>query len=157
MQVFQTEGEPPSSGSSSLAISGWTQNNSAALRNKVVEKSALMPGERFKGITPGTLLKPTAMFNVELATAPPHSTIPSFGGSGSRKLATNPTRKTAVPTIAAALATCSNVVPAKCGATRFVVTNAAEVPNIRPPTLVAKLPPVPRKCRGKTLGRYSPK
>ena len=34
---------------------------------------------------------------------------------------------------------------------------AALVPIIRPPTFVAKLPPVPRRCIGKTLGRYSPK
>src|SRR5919198_3814330 len=42
MQVFQTDGAPPSSGSSILATIGWTQNNSAALRNKVVEKSPAM-------------------------------------------------------------------------------------------------------------------
>ena len=42
MQVFQTEGAPPSSGSSILAIIGWTQNNNDALRNNVVEKSAAL-------------------------------------------------------------------------------------------------------------------
>ena len=40
---------------------------------------------------------------------------------------------------------------------QFVVTNAMLVPTIRPPTFVAKLPPVPRRCSGKTFGRYSPK
>jgi len=35
-------GTPPRSGSSILAIIGWTQNNSDALRNSVVEKSAAM-------------------------------------------------------------------------------------------------------------------
>ena len=39
----------------------------------------------------------------------------------------------------------------------FVVKNAALVPIIRPPTFVAKLPPVPRKCSGNTFGKYSPK
>ena len=58
--------------------------------------------------------------------------------------------------MAAAVATCSNVVPGRFGATSVVVTNAAEVPIIRPPTLVAKLPPVPRRCSGNTLGRNSP-
>ena len=42
MQVFQTEGAPPSSGSSILAIIGWTQNNNAALRNKVAENNAVI-------------------------------------------------------------------------------------------------------------------
>ena len=37
------------------------------------------------------------------------------------------------------------------------VTKAALVPIIRPPTLVAKLPPVPRRCSGNTFGRYSPR
>ena len=31
MQVFQTSGEPPSRGSTILAIIGWTTNSSAAL------------------------------------------------------------------------------------------------------------------------------
>ena len=42
----------------------------------------------------------------------------------------------------------TTVMPAFCatnGARMFVVRKAAEVPIIRPPTLVAKLPPVPRR------------
>ena len=42
MHVFQTDGPPPSSGNSILAIIGWTQNNNAALRNKVAENNAIM-------------------------------------------------------------------------------------------------------------------
>ena len=38
-----------------------------------------------------------------------------------------------------------------------VFSVAMLVPIMRPPTFVAKLPPVPRRCSGKTLGRYSPK
>ena len=34
--------------------------------------------------------------------------------------------------------------------TSCVVSSAADVPIIRPPRLVAKLPPVPRRCSGKT-------
>ena len=41
------------------------------------------------------------------------------------------------------------------GATRLVVTKAAEVPIMRPPTFVAKLPPVPRRCSGNAFGRYA--
>ena len=58
------------------------------------------------------------------------------------------------------LATCIGSIgplPASNGATKFVVTNAMLVPIMRPPTLVAKLPPVPRRWSGKTFGRYSPK
>ena len=40
---------------------------------------------------------------------------------------------------------------------RAVFNVAMLVPIMRPPTLVAKLPPVPRRCNGNTLGRYSPK
>src|SRR6185436_19818812 len=61
------------------------------------------------------------------------SFIPSFGGSGSRKLTARPITKTAVPMMAAPVATCSKGVPARRGAMRLVVTNAAEVPNMRPP------------------------
>src|ERR1044071_2239555 len=42
MQVFQTDGAPPSSGSSILAIIGWTQNNKPALRNNVAANNAVM-------------------------------------------------------------------------------------------------------------------
>ena len=38
---------------------------------------------------------------------------------------------------------------------RAVLKVAAMVPNMRAPTLVAKPPPVPRKCTGNTFGRYS--
>src|SRR3954470_18164130 len=79
-------------------------------------------------------------------------------GSGRKKVANKAIKKTTVPTIPAARATESNVDFAPTiGAIKFVVRNAAEVPSIRPPTLVAKLPPVPRRCSGKTFGRYSPK
>src|SRR4051794_10676076 len=86
-----------------------------------------------------------------------YSTEGSFRGSGRRKLSRRAITKTQVPTMPAAVATCSKVVPASFGATRLAVMYAAEVPSIRPPTLVAKLPPVARKCNGNTLGRYSPK
>ena len=63
-----------------------------------------------------------------------------------------------MPTMPAAMATESKVVFAPTiGAMMLVVRNAADVPIMRPPTFVAKLPPVPRRCSGKTLGRYSPK
>lgn len=42
MQVFQTEGEPPSNGSTVFAIIGCTENINAALRNIVVENSAVI-------------------------------------------------------------------------------------------------------------------
>ena len=35
MQVFQTPGDPPTSGSSSFPTSGWTRNSSAAPTNSV--------------------------------------------------------------------------------------------------------------------------
>ena len=43
------------------------------------------------------------------------------------------------------------------GTVTLVVTSDMLVPTIRPPTFVAKLPPVPRRCSGKTLGKYSPR
>jgi hypothetical protein len=39
MHVLQTAGEPPSKGSTILAIIGCTQNSRKALRNKVMRKS----------------------------------------------------------------------------------------------------------------------
>src|SRR5262249_34874291 len=43
MQVFQTAGVPPSSGSTILAIIGCTRNSSVELRNSVQTNSATMP------------------------------------------------------------------------------------------------------------------
>src|SRR5437660_3333621 len=88
------------------------------------------------------------------------SLIPSWGGSGGKNRTRIPMTAMVVARRPAAWATWagrSGPLRASIGATRFVVTKAMPVPNIRPPTLVAKLPPVPRKCRGKALGRYSPK
>jgi len=42
MQVFQTIGEPPSSGSTILATMGWTRNNRKALTNSVDVNSGTM-------------------------------------------------------------------------------------------------------------------
>ena len=84
----------------------------------------------------------------------------SRGGSGRKKLTRKPTPKTRSPVTPAAKATLAGVtaaVPDSKGAMTPVVRNAAEVPIIRPPTFVAKAPPVPRRWTGKTLGRYSPK
>src|SRR2546427_13279437 len=55
MQVFQTDGPPPSSGSSILAIIGWSQNNNPALSNNVTENNAVMPGNSHRVEGPGTI------------------------------------------------------------------------------------------------------
>ena len=56
---------------------------------------------------------------------------------------------------AAAVATLIGFSPAKKPDRISVLNVAAIVPSIRPPTLVAKLPPVPRRCSGKTFGKNS--
>src|SRR5688572_16451760 len=45
MHVFQTAGVPPRSGSTILAIIGWTTNSSDELRNSVMAKTKTMPGQ----------------------------------------------------------------------------------------------------------------
>ena len=49
----------------------------------------------------------------------------------------------------------TGIVPGKIPLSTSVFNVAAIVPIIRPPTFVAKLPPVPRKCIGNTRGRNS--
>ena len=56
---------------------------------------------------------------------------------------------------AAAVATRCGGSPANSPDNSSVFTVAAIVPSIRPPTFVAKLPPVPRRWTGNTLGRNS--
>src|SRR5262249_12317722 len=70
----------------------------------------------------------------------------SVDGAGKKKLARNPTANTRHPVTPAAKATFSNgLLPTVIrGAIMLVVKNAADVPIILPPTLVAKAPPVPR-------------
>ena len=61
----------------------------------------------------------------------------------------------APPITAAAYATCIGCGPLNRGESNSVFSVAAIVPIMRPPTFVAKLPPVPRRCSGNTLGRNS--
>ena len=55
----------------------------------------------------------------------------------------------------AAAATCIGGEPGNILDRNSVFSVAAMVPIMRPPKLVAKLPPVPRRCIGKTRGRNS--
>src|SRR5687768_16306168 len=74
-------------------------------------------------------------------------------GSGSQKLATNPTRYTENPTAAATSATLVGAY-ARLGVIASVaVSHANDVPTSRPPMFAAKLSPVPRRCTGYTRGR----
>src|SRR5947208_12876375 len=84
----------------------------------------------------------------------------SAGGSGRNKPTISATTARLTAMIPAAVATCAGFrasPPAISGASRLVFKVAMLVPTMRPPTLVAKLPPVPRRCIGKTFGKYSPK
>ena len=62
---------------------------------------------------------------------------------------------TSAPMTAAAVATLIGFSPENRGASNSVLSVAAIVPIMRPPTFVANALPVPRRCKGNTFGRYS--
>src|SRR2546426_4184418 len=74
-------------------------------------------------------------------------------GSGSQKPAATLMMYATVPTRAHAYASLVGRVAPGIELTSCVVTRAADVPIMRPPTFAAKLSPVPRRYVGYTRGR----